>query len=267
MDYIKIAKDTINITQAMKYELEGKTIFLPEMDYSDVTVYSPEMGKGMLQGAGTYNGQMCKFTITTEDSFQAAARYNKPMVMNFANAHNPGGGFKLGATAQEEALCRCSTLYESISSSKASEMYRYNNTHPSKVESDYMLHSSVCVFRNSKCELLKQPFVAGVITVPAPNRLGAAMFASNKVISETMLRRIRIMLLIAKEHGYKDLVLGAWGCGAFHNKPDAVAAYFRQVLIEEAYGACFDEVCFAIYGREDGNNISAFRSCFKDVTA
>ena len=44
--------------------------------------------------------------------------------------------------------------------------------------------------------------MTGVITVPAPNRIGLAALASEKKIEQAMQRRIRIMLLIAKEQGY-----------------------------------------------------------------
>lgn len=170
----------------------------------------------------------------------------------------------LGAQAQEESLCRCSTLYASITSEAAKEMYRFNNTHLSAVESDYMLLSPmVCVFRDACCNLLEKPFSAAVITLPAPNRRGAAAFASHKTINQTILRRIRMMLCIAAENGYRSLVLGAWGCGAFGNKPEEVAAAFRQVLIDEQYGTAFDEVRFAIYGRTDGRNYLAFQSAFR----
>ena len=67
------------------------------------------------------------------------------------------------------------------------------------------------------------------------------------------------MLAAAAKSGYKTLVLGAWGCGAFGNKPEDVAGYFKQVIVQEEYGKCFDEICFAIYGREDGENITTFR--------
>lgn len=39
--------------------------------------------------------------------------------------------------------------------------------------------------------------------------------------------------------------------------------YAKKVLIDEEYGRCFDEVCFAIYGRTDGKNIKEFRKTFE----
>ena len=262
-----IIKQTLQINKEKEYQLEGETIYLPQKDYEQVEVYSPEAGKELLEWdmMEVYRDGFCKISVINADSYQAARELEKPLVMNFANAHNPGGGFLMGANAQEEALCRCSTLYESIFSKKASEMYHYNNTHLSNVESDYMLLSPVVsVFRDERFELLKKPVQVAVITIPAPNRFGAALFASGKTIEETMLRRIRIMLRIAAKKGYRNLVLGAWGCGAFGNKPEEVSGYFKKVLVEEAYGKCFEEVCFAIYGKTDGRNIEAFRETFRE---
>lgn len=112
------------------------------------------MGEKLLNahvpGAGSIGKNI---SIVAKDSFQAAGDFENPLVMNFANAHKPGGGFEMGATAQEESLCRCSTLFASISSEKAQEMYRYNNSHVSSVESDYMLVSEYVYFetRNMSC--------------------------------------------------------------------------------------------------------------------
>lgn len=267
MEIRTLIKQTLQIIKEKEYMLDGETIYLPQKDYGQVEVYSPEDGEALREWdiSECYQKDFCKISVINADSYQAAREMETPYVMNFANAHKPGGGFLMGANAQEEALCRCSTLYESISSKKASEMYRYNNTHLSSVESDYMLLSPVVsVFRDEKFELLLEPVEVAVITIPAPNRFGAALFASGRTIEETMLRRIRIMLRIAAQKGYKNLVLGAWGCGAFGNKPEDVSRYFKKILIEEEYGRCFDKVCFAIYGKTDGRNIQAFRETFAD---
>ena len=265
MNFIKIAKESIQYAKVGGYPFQGQTIKFPEGDLESVEVISPKMGEELLAEDLTQyelNGD-CAYEVINADSFQAARRMENPLVMNFANAHVPGGGFLMGATAQEEALCRCSTLYASIHSEKAAEMYRYNNVHLSPVESDYVLLSkNVYVYRNEKCALLETPFQVGVITIPAPNRRGAALFASLKTVQDAMTRRIRIMLRIAAKHGYRELVLGAWGCGAFGNNPEDVAGYFKKVLAEEGYGKCFTKVCFAIYGKEDGRNITAFREQF-----
>ena len=266
MNNIAIANETLKITKERKYSINGQEISLPDMDFEEVLVISPEDGNALQNQdiSAQRRNDFCKINIINADSFQAGRLYENALVMNFANAHNPGGGFRMGANAQEEALCRCSTLYASITSKKASEMYKYNNTHASKVESDYMLISpNVAVFRDEQYEFLDTPVVMGVVTVPAPNRYGAALLASKKLIEETFIRRIRIMLAAAVKYGYKNLVLGAWGCGAFGNKPEDVAGYFKQIIIDEEYGKCFDEICFAIYGKENGHNITSFRKIFE----
>ena len=141
MNAIAIGKETIRVTNEKAYSFGGTTVQLPDRDYTAVRVISPEEGEKLLQTdlAHYRRSSMCRILVTNEGSFGAAARYTKPLVMNFANAHCPGGGFLLGASAQEEALCRCSTLYASLTSDTAGEMYRYNNTYISSVESDYML--------------------------------------------------------------------------------------------------------------------------------
>ena len=267
MNNIEVAKETIKITYERKYVLNGVTIDLPDIDPAKVIVITPDEGQKILDSdmSPYMSDSMCRITVNNKDSFESGRDYTNPLVMNFANAHNPGGGFKLGANAQEEALCRCSTLYASITSDKAREMYSYNNTHLSRVESDYLLISpEVAVFREKDLTLLDSPVIMGVVTIPAPNRRGAAMFASSKQVEDTFIRRIRILLRAAAINGYRDLVLGAWGCGAFGNKPEDVASYFKRIIVGEGMGKAFDEICFAIYGSENGRNITAFRNCFID---
>ena len=83
-----------------------------------------------------------------------------------------------------------------------------------------------------------------------------------KNYEEIITRRIKKILDVAAREKVEVLILGAWGCGAFGNKPQDVAGYFRQVLTDEGCGYLFDEVRFAIYGPENGSNITEFRKAF-----
>lgn len=262
MDRIRIARETLKVLEKGEYIADNEVVKLPMDSYKEVIVITPSVGEELLsKDMESASNQMCNIVITTEDSLEAGIRYEDVLVMNFANAHKAGGGFLGGARAQEEEICRRSTLYASIASDKAKDMYRYNNSHLSSVESDYMLISpNVYVWRDvGTYEPRLAPKKVGVVTVPAPNRRGAAMLASKKLIVDTFERRIRIMLKAAIGYGYKNLVLGAWGCGAFGNDPRMVANCFKKVIIEEGLGLFFEEVCFAIYGSEDGRNITAWR--------
>lgn len=61
----------------------------------------------------------CKIIVDNKKSFEMARDYalagKKVCVLNFALATNPGGGVETGANAQEEDLCRCSTLLSTLS--------------------------------------------------------------------------------------------------------------------------------------------------------
>lgn len=260
---IDIANKTIKITKQGYYKLNGQTIQLNTGDYTDVEVYSSERIKTLQNSfpAQEHTIRAGKIQIINSDSYEAAQGYEHVMVMNFANADVPGGGFRFGATAQEESLCRNSTLYASISSDKASEMYTYNKLHLSAIPSEYMLFSKdVCVFRDAHCKLLKTPYNVSVITIPAPNRRGLAMLTSKDKLRAVMEDRIRIMLQIAIEQNCENIVLGAWGCGAFGHKANEVADYFKTILLKENYKQYFEHIIFAIYhGNRDGK-IEAFEN-------
>ena len=259
----EIAKDTIAITRKKYYKIGRKKITLPDEDYNHVIVIRPcEISKEM-PNISTKEADIC---VVEGDSFAAASGADNCLVMNFANAYTPGGGFLKGANAQEESLCRQSTLYDSINSPVATEMYNYNKTHITPCSSDYMLLSpAVCVFRDIDGELLEEPYLTSVITVPAPDRKSHAKNVPQDELDTIMKNRLRIMFSAAREYGYSSLVLGAWGCGAFANNPQRVAKYFYELLIDENYQSWFERIIFAIIDNKEGNNLKAFVDTFNDI--
>lgn len=255
IDRKRIAQETMEITAQGSYEYRGKVVSLEKVqeELEEVLVYSPEKVKEIVSATqeDLFNAD-CEVITDNCDSFEAVSKHccdnDNVLVMNFANAVHPGGGFLSGASAQEESLCRCSTLYASISSQKAREMYEYNSQHSNPLDSDYMLISpNVCVFRDKEYSLLEKPFYTSVLTIPAPNRCGRASKLAQAELDDAMLDKIRKFLLVASSEGYDVLVLGAWGCGAFGHDAKAVAGYFKEILLCEKFSRFFSKIVFAVY--------------------
>jgi uncharacterized protein (TIGR02452 family) len=200
---------------------------------------------------------------TTQDAARAlAAEPGGVVLLNFASARNPGGGFLGGAKAQEEEVCRCSGLYSVLAPQTA--YYEANRAQRSALYTDHMIYSrDVPFFRlSAQSPWLDEPFVASVITAPAPNA-GAILQndpASAPQIPETFVRRWRNVLTIAAHRGHATVLLGAWGCGAFHNDPEVAATTVAPWLKSPRFAGLFKRVVFAIPdGGRSGENLAAFR--------
>lgn len=254
------ALETISICSQGYYIKEGRCITL-EGNTREVIPYSPEALKSIQLPFAKVGFAPCRIHIADSDSFSAASLFENPLVMNFANAHRAGGGFLFGDKAQEEALCRASTLYTSLTSDNAKKMYEYNQAHSSPVDSDFMLLSpNVCVFRNLQGELLDNPYKVSVISVPAPDKAHRAYNIPQDELNAVITNRLRKMFSVAVSHNYKNLILGAWGCGVFGNDVQYVANCFYNLLFKENYSAYFENITFAILN--DQSKLEAFRCAF-----
>jgi len=194
----------------------------------------------------------------------------KIAVLNFANPHEPGGGVLRGVMAQEECLCRCSDLYNVLAQpyfQKHYYQYHYHNC--DYCFSDRLIYSpNVTVIKSDDQipQILDKPFSVDVITCAAPY-----LFEYVEETDEELLlvykSRIRNILEVAMSHEVDFLILGAFGCGAFHNNPVLMAKAFSDLLIHEKYAKYFERVIFAIK-RKDAfcNNLSSFEKAFCGVS-
>lgn len=248
----EVAQETLSVIRSGRYRLNGEEIALPAT-YGEICraeAISPEEVRRCrqeLSGLSVYDKTFVSVNIL--DSFEAAKSVQgRVLVHNFANAFHPGGGFLRGAPAQEEALCRESTLYASLSSGAAAQVYEYNANARTAAGSDYMIVSpKVVVFRDSACNFLREPFTTSVISYAAPDLEGDAYELTDEEVRPIMLEKIKNMLSVAAVKGYDALVLGAWGCGAFCHDAKDMAENFRQVLFAENYRRHFSQIVFAVY--------------------
>ena len=153
--------------------------------------------------------------ISKKRSFEAAKKYRKSKVgvLNFASFTNPGGGVLNGSIAQEECLCRCSTLFPCLDKLRGS----YYDRHRFLLETnklDYFYNDDciytpdVVVFKqdteNASLERENFWYTVDVISCAAPNlrRLAdnkRAVLDDNKLL-ELYTNRIRRIFAIAKEN-------------------------------------------------------------------
>lgn len=234
-------------------------------DISKAILYSPKSLKNLNVDIKKEN-QNAKISMYNQDTCECAKRFihdGYTSILNFASAMNVGGGFLRGAKAQEETICRNSTLYASINSDDAREYYTFNRANKDKypMYSDYAIFSPhVEVFRDSKSNLLDKPYTISVITSPAVN-VFKAHGCTKDMIYNCMLNRAEYIFKIAISNHVDNLVLGAWGCGVFGNNPYDVAKIFKYLLLDKGYIKNFKNVSFAIYDRH-GNNFDAFNRIF-----
>ncbi len=268
-----IAQQTEEIVAAGAYRTsDGRTVTLA------AAVEAARAGTSMF-GPGTVETPQVDpvvtgFAVTGESSLEAARRLtgrsSEPVVvLNFASARNPGGGFLNGAQAQEEALCRASALYACLREIR--EFYDHHRAHRDPFYTDRVIHSpAVPVFRDDRGRLLDTPYEIGFLTAAAPNAGVVLRRTPERApdIPHALVTRAERVLETAAACGYRRLVLGAWGCGVFRNAPARVAGAFHELLVEGRFEGYFEEIVFAVLDRTPkGTTRAAFEGVFAEACA
>ncbi|WP_116247679.1 TIGR02452 family protein [Nocardiopsis sp. FIRDI 009] len=260
----RVWRETRAAVEEERYTVGGRTVDLSgalAAMRAGTRIYPPEELRDLDPSRGA--GRGTRFEVTDESTLEALTRVSgsgEVAALNFASARNPGGGVANGARAQEESLARSSGLYASLTA--CPEFYDHHRRERSLLYTDRVIHSpSVPVFRDDRGGWLPQPVVAAFLTCAAPNRRMVERNATGEAdrIPGVLARRSRGVLAVAADRGADTLVLGAWGCGVFGNRPAEVAGAFAEHLDGEFAGV-FGRVVFAVTG--DDAVRSPFREAF-----
>lgn len=273
-----IAKETLAILDEGKFLTpSGKVVNFKQeqlLAVKNTILYTPEKAEQLLVKENNNSSKKLPKIEVTDETTQVAAKRlvqeegcNDLVLLNFASARNPGGGFINGAKAQEEDISRCSGLYPCLLTQPL--YYEVNRRQESLLYTDHVIYSpKVPFFRSRNRELLEDFFLTSVITAPAPNagqhiRHTEDSKARWLEVEQTLKHRAGIVLAIAEENKHRNLLLGAWGCGVFGNSPAMVADVFANWLANQQFLGCFDRVVFGIYDNsQEKRTFSAFQRRF-----
>ena len=248
--------------------IQNQKLILEE-DKVDYVIAGGKEGKVVVSG---------KRTLEASESY--AKQGKRVCVLNFASATNPGGGVVHGSSAQEEAICRCSTLYPCLNTKEMWNKYYI----PHRL-ADNPLYNDDCIFTpavkvfkgdTNFPELLpeKDWWDVDVITCAAPNlrnipsnfmnpNTGSKKADINlEELKALHVGRIQRIFEVAMANNAEVLILGAFGCGAFRNPPELVAEVFAEFT--EKYRECFDTIEYAVFHIErEAANYVAFKETMK----
>lgn len=212
-----------------------------------------------------------KIIISNKRSFEAAKAYKwkKIAVLDFANNHSPWWA-PHRSWAQEECLCRCSTLYPCLiwwdNYNKFYQRHIDQFSHweiDSYGNDDILYLPDIIVFKSDEDIPLLQDkrewFKVDVIVSAAPELYYAGNY-QNQRLENALKSRIKHILDVAYQQQIEVLILWAFWCWAFHNPPEIVAKLFKEELVNYD----FETIEFAIYTNRHWpkDNYSIFKEIF-----
>lgn len=189
----------------------------------------------------------CALHITTEH------KDTNPCVLNMASDKHPGGGYEGGSRAQEESLCRRTLLYPTLNFDHRCVYVptQKRSWYPLR-ERDLIYSPRVLTVRdeNNKLLALDEFTTASYISAaalrhPKTNSTGEYMTVPKD--KELMYAKWRDVLRLAAHEGHRNVVLSAWGSGAFGMPAQHVSEMLHEILTQQTeFTYAFDHVYIAI---------------------
>jgi uncharacterized protein (TIGR02452 family) len=189
--------------------------------------------------------------------FPAAINNRFPCILNMANANHAGGGWEHGALAQEEALCYRSSL------SRTLKRHYYPLPDKGGIYSPFVLvirenlksgHDLMDLTNPAQLPVVAAVSMAAICMPQVTKDASGAEKYSLAQDKRLMEEKMRVILRIAAKNAHRQLVLGAFGCGAFANPRQEVAKMWTTVLKEAEFsGGWWSDVVFAVLDDGRGN--------------
>lgn len=253
---IIVAKDTLEICANRNYQIDSTTFdFTNSINYaiSNTVLLNPDVDDVELTDIYNPIIEVCNETTTSASRRLIDSGYSNVVVLNFASGTYPGGGFMSGSNAQEEDICRTSALYPCLLTQPS---YYSANKQTDLYYTDNIIYSPKVPFIKNDNYMLVKPVDVSVITSPAPCNRDSSL--DDDMLESVFFNRMHKICHVAQMYGHKNIVLGAWGCGAFGNDSLLVASLFKDVVPKYD----FQHVCYAVY--DVGNPPTTYHT-FKDV--
>lgn len=235
----------------------------------------PDVNKVPTNNKSAKNPNPTDISVIAVDCLYAAQELVKQglkvAVLNMANQFNPGGGYLHGAGAQEEDLCRRSNLISSLDPKFYTETKKADYEHNGFGEYNTLYSEKITVVRQGRDKQYAflntdQQFSISIISGAAYNLKYSKVQVGSQRYIQGMKNKIIMQLETALQHRHKNLILSAFGCGAFANNPTFVAKLYKEVLSYPRYQNAFDRIVFAIIPNPgaSNDNYSPFKSVFSN---
>jgi len=249
LDTLNVLKSDEKLSNIVEESSKKNLYFTGKFAYGDLEKYEEE----------------AKVFVSKRSTFEAAIAYDgKVCALNFANFFTPGGGVTYGSTAQEECLCRTSSLLCNLITKESFEnFYVPHKDFSNDLANDDIIYSpDVVVVKADNYDLLETPKIVNVITCAAPDIRKIEL--EKQELYEMHYKRGMQILKVAAANGNEHVVLGAFGCGVFANDPEVVAEAYHD-LIDGYFRHAFKTIEFAVYcpRPKDTKNYEAFNKFFK----
>ncbi|CAF3383056.1 unnamed protein product [Rotaria socialis] len=269
---VTVMLSTLAAVHKKSYAIGGEQIVELKIDNKMKTIIYDHRSKLEQVGKLTVREGLyanTRIDVTKEDCLvvyeNLVKRGYNPLLLNMANATNPGGGYRKGDGAQEENIFRRSDYFRSLdvgldqwlperserfycsSSCQIDPLSDHNSMYPMH-EFGAIYTSRLTVFRQSEdtgYNYMKKPLEGVCSLAMAAYRdpkLDGNMLTSKYAVGTR--KKIENIFAIAHHQKHDSLVLSAFGCGAFKNPPGHIAQLFISVI--EQYAGFFKLISFAI---------------------